>query len=99
MKGGARVTIFGSHGRVRTEEFKPGQVAFIKQGYGHYIEQTGDEPTQLLILFNSGVYEEISLSAWLGGNPGSLLADNFGISKEQIDRLPRKPTGISARRG
>jgi oxalate decarboxylase/phosphoglucose isomerase-like protein (cupin superfamily) len=52
-----------------------------------------------LILFNSGVYEEISLSAWLGGNPGSLLTDNFGISKEQVDRLPRKSTGISGRRG
>jgi len=99
VKGSARVTIFGSHGRVRTEEFKPGQVAFIKQGYGHYVEQTGDEPTRILILFNSGVYEEISLSAWLGGNPGSLLTDNFGISKEQVDRLPRKSTGISGRRG
>ena len=99
VKGSARVTIFGSHGRVRTEEFTPGHVAFIKQGYGHYIEQTGDEPTRILILFNSGVYEEISLSAWLGGNPGSLLADNFGVSKEVVDRLPVKPIGISARRG
>jgi len=98
VKGGARVTIFGSHGRVRTEEFKPGQVAFIKQGYGHYIEQVGDEPTQLLILFNSGIYEEISLSAWLGANPTSLLIDNFGISQDQADRMPVKSAGISARR-
>jgi len=99
VKGRSRVTIFGSHGRVRTEEFGPGQVAFIKQGYGHYIEQVGDEPTQLLILFNSGVYQEISLSAWLGANPASFLAANFGIPQEWIDRLPRKPAGISGRRG
>jgi oxalate decarboxylase len=99
VSGGARVTIFGSHGRVRTEEFKPGQVAFIKQGYGHYVEQTGDQPTRILILFNSGVYEEISLSAWLGGNPGSLLGDNFGIAQDMVEKLPRKSTGISARRG
>ncbi len=99
VNGSARVTIFGSHGRVRTEEFKPGQVAFIKQGYGHYVEQTGDQPTRILILFNSGVYEEISLSAWLGGNPGSLLGDNFGISQDTVEKLPRKSSGISARRG
>ena len=41
------MTIFGSHGRVKTEEFGPGNVAFVEQGYGHFIEQVGDEPTQL----------------------------------------------------
>jgi oxalate decarboxylase len=56
MKGRSRVGVFGSHGRSRTEEFGPGQVAFIKQGYGHYVEQVGDEPTEILILFNSPEY-------------------------------------------
>jgi oxalate decarboxylase/phosphoglucose isomerase-like protein (cupin superfamily) len=32
------------------------------QGYGHYIEHIGDEPTEVLILFNSGEYQEISLA-------------------------------------
>lgn len=97
LNGRARVTIFGSHGRVKTEEFGPGNVGFIKQGYGHYIEQVGDQPTRLLILFNSGNYEEISLSNWLGGNPSSLLADNFGISQDLIDKLPKRETGIFGR--
>jgi oxalate decarboxylase len=66
VKGRARIGIFGSHGRVKTEEFSPGHVGFAKQGYGHYIEQIGDEPTQILILFNSGEYQEISLSNWAG---------------------------------
>jgi oxalate decarboxylase len=77
LKGRARVTIFGSHGRVRTEELGAGNVGFIKQGYGHFVEQVGDEPTQLLILFNSPVYEEISLSNWLGANPNSILMFKF----------------------
>jgi oxalate decarboxylase len=99
VKGRGRVTIFGSHGRVRTEEFGPGNVGFIKQGYGHYIEQVGNEPTQILILFNSGIYEEISLSNWLGGNPSSLLMDNFGISKDLVDKMPVRETGILGRNG
>ena len=98
VRGRGRVTIFGSHGRVKTEEFGPGHVAFIKQGYGHFIEQVGDEPTRLLILFNSGLYQEISLTNWLGGNPNSLLTSNFGISQDQIDRLPKKEAGILGRR-
>ena len=94
VKGRGRVTIFGSHGRVKTEEFGPSTVAFIKQGYGHFIEQVGDEPTQILILFNSGLYQEISLTNWLGGNPNSLLTTNFGMSRDMLDQLPKKEVGI-----
>jgi oxalate decarboxylase len=99
VKGRARMTVFGSHARIRTEEYGPGHVGFVPQGYGHYIEQIGDEPTEVLILFNSGEYQEISLAKWLGGNPDSLLAVNFGISKEMIDRLPKKEHGILKGRG
>jgi oxalate decarboxylase len=99
VRGRARIGVFGSHGRTRTEEFGPGQVAFIQQGYGHYIEQIGDEPTEILILFNSGEYQEISLANWLGGNPASLLGDNFGISRNMVDQLPKRETGIIDRKG
>lgn len=100
MKGRSRVSVFGSHGRSRTEEFAPGQVAFIKQGYGHYVEQVGDEPTEILVLFNSPEYQEIALSEWLGQNPISMLETNFpGVPRNVIDRLPIKETGILGKRG
>ena len=99
VKGRARVTVFGSHGRVRTEELGPGNVGFIKQGYGHYVEQIGDEATELLILFNSPVYEEISLSNWLGANPNSILTTNFGVDRGVLDQLPKSERGILAPRG
>jgi len=62
LRGSARVTIFGAHGRAKTEEFGPGQVSFIQQGFGHFVEQVGAEPTESVILFNSPVFEEISIS-------------------------------------
>lgn len=58
------------------------------------MEQIGDEPTELLILFNSGVYEEISLSNWLGANPNSILTTNFGVGRDLLDRLPKSEKGI-----
>jgi oxalate decarboxylase len=94
LSGRSRVTIFGAHGRARTEEFGPGQICFIQQGFGHYVEQVGNEPTKFVILFNSPVFEEISISKWLAGNPASLLADNFGISREEVARLPKRTLGI-----
>lgn len=94
ISGRSRVTVFGAHGRVRTEEFGPGNICFIQQGFGHYVEQLGSEPTEFFALFNSPVFEEISISKWLAGNPASLIADNFGISKEEVGRLPKKVLGI-----
>jgi oxalate decarboxylase len=98
VRGRARVRVFGSHGRTRVEEFGPGNVGFVQQGYGHYIEQIGDEPTEVLILFNSGEYQEISLANWLGGNPVSLLRDNFGIPESMVNQLPKRETGIHGKK-
>jgi oxalate decarboxylase len=98
VKGRSRVTVFGSHGRVRTEEFGPNDVGFVPQGFGHYVEQVGDEPTEILILFNHPEFQEISLNNWMGGNPVSILMDNFGVPKEVIDRLPKREQGILGRK-
>jgi oxalate decarboxylase len=92
--GHSRVTVFGAHGRARTEEFGPGHVRFIQQGFGHYIEQVGREPTKLILLFNSPLFEEISISKWLAGNSASLIADNFAISKNEVARMPKQALGI-----
>ncbi len=94
LSGHSRVTVFGAHGRARTEEFGPGQICFIQQGFGHYVEQVGSEPTKFFALFNSPIFEEISISKWLAGNPASLIADNFGIPKDEVRRLPNKVLGI-----
>jgi oxalate decarboxylase len=94
LSGRSRVTVFAAHGRARTEEFGPGQICLVQQGFGHYIEQIGSESTKLFALFNSPVFEEISISKWLAGNPASLIADNFGITKEEVERLPKRALGI-----
>jgi oxalate decarboxylase len=94
IKGRARVGMFGAHGRVEMAEFGPGDVCFIPQGFGHWVEQVGADATQVVILFNNPLYTEISLSQWLAANPASLLADNFGLTAQVIDRLPKAALGI-----
>lgn len=94
IKGRAQVGTFGAHGRSKVEEFGPGQVAFIKQGFGHYIQQIGDEETQILITFNSPNYQEISLSTWLSNHPAQIIADNFGLSLDEVARTPKTKQAI-----
>jgi oxalate decarboxylase len=88
IKGRSEIGIFGANGKYRQDEFGPGDVAFINRGFGHYIRQIGNQETQILVAFNSPDYQEISLSSWLASNPPKLLADNFGLDRGVVEKLP-----------
>jgi oxalate decarboxylase len=90
ISGHARMTVFGSGGRSRLEEFGPGDVGYVPQGYGHYIENaSNDEPCVTLIVLNSGNYQEISLSQWMASNTTELLGTNFKVPKKIFDAIPQ----------
>jgi oxalate decarboxylase len=93
IKGRARMTVFGSQGRKITREFNPGDVGYVPMGYGHYIESIGDQECEMLAVFNTGDYQEISLSQWLRSNPSYLLQTNLGVSADIVKGL-RKEEGL-----
>jgi oxalate decarboxylase len=88
VSGKVRMGLFGSHGRYRVEDFGPGDAGYVPQGFGHYIENVGDTAARILIAFDKGDYEEISLSAWLAANPVTLLADTFKVPDAVAEKLP-----------
>jgi oxalate decarboxylase len=90
ISGRARMGVFGSHGRARTEEFNAGDVGYVPQGYGHYIENAGTEDLELLIVLNNGTYQSISLSAWVAANPHLLLATNFKVPESTFANFPTR---------
>lgn len=90
LSGKARMTVFGSGGRARTEEFSAGDVGYVPQGYGHYLECADEGPCRVLVVFDRGEYQEISLSTWLAANHTQLDADNFQISLDLAKKLPDK---------
>jgi oxalate decarboxylase len=93
--GEISVTMFGAHGRFRTELLRAGDVCYVPQGYGHSIENVGSEPSRILIAFNSGIYEAIDLSSWIAGNPVDVLATNFSKPESLIRTFPRKDVFIA----
>jgi oxalate decarboxylase len=90
--GRARMTVFGSHGRARTEEFAAGDVGYVPQGYGHYIENIGTDDLEVVIVLNNGTFESISITAWLAATPGQLLASNLGLPESAIAAFPKRET-------
>ncbi len=91
IKGRARMTVFGSQGRSITREFGPGDVGYVPMGCGHYLETIGDTECEMLAVFNSGTYQEISLTEWLSKTPERLMETNFGVSPKIIDALKKGP--------
>jgi oxalate decarboxylase len=99
IDGQISVTLFGSHGRVRTETLGKGDVAYIPQGYGHSIENIGSARGRVLVGFNSGKYETIDLSNWIAGNPADVLATNFGKPAALFQKFPHKGVFIADKDG
>lgn len=90
IAGRARMTVFASGGRAQTVDFGPGDVGYVPQGYGHYIENIGDAACRMLLVFNSGEYQEIGLSGWLASNPPRLVAANLGLPESVVAKFPRR---------
>jgi oxalate decarboxylase len=99
IDGKISVTLFGSHGRFRTETLEKGDVCYIPQGYGHSVENVGDQRCRILVGFNSGVYEAIDLSQWIAGNPPDVLATNFGRPAALFEKFPHRKVFISDKNG
>jgi oxalate decarboxylase len=99
VSGRARMTVFGSSGRVRTEEFGPGDVGYVPTGYGHYIENVGTDDVEIVLAFNNGVYESISLTGWMASNSRQLLATNFRVPESTFANFPQDAVIMSERKG
>ncbi|HTU16924.1 MAG TPA: cupin domain-containing protein [Gemmataceae bacterium] len=99
LEGQMSMTMFGSHGRFRTETLEKGDVGYIPQGYGHSLENVGNGKCRVLIGFNSGIYGEIDLSEWIAGNPLDVLATNFGKPEALFKKFPRKDVFIADKHG
>jgi oxalate decarboxylase len=99
ISGKARITLFGSGGRSRSEEFGQGDAGYVPQGFGHHIENIGDTDCRILIAFDSGDYQEISLSTWLASNPPRLLADTFKIPDALAEKFPDHRVFLASKNG
>jgi oxalate decarboxylase len=99
LEGNISVTMFGSHSRHRIETLEKGDVGYIPQGYGHSIENAGDEKCRVLIGFNTGEYQTIDLSQWIAGNPADVLATNFGKPASLFEKFPHRNVFISGKEG
>ena len=88
LAGRARIALYGARGRGAIEEFAPGDVAYFPRGFGHAIRNVGAEPLEIVQVWDSGRFEEITLAKWLAAAPPRLVAAVFpGVPRATLDRL------------
>lgn len=96
LQGSARITIYKAPEASRTFDFTAGDVAYIPQAQGHYVENTGTDDVIFLEVLQAKKFGDISASQWLALTPRQIVKDTLGLSDELLDKLPKDKTLIKA---
>jgi oxalate decarboxylase len=94
IQGSGRMTVFFNRATARTIDFHPGDVGYIPQTLGHYIENTGDSDLVFLEVFKTPRYQDFSLNDWLTHIPPELVIDHLGISQQTLAAIPRANNAV-----
>lgn len=83
IRGKARVTIFAAVGNARTFNYVAGDVGIVPKNMGHFVENIGDEPLEMLEIFRADQFRDFSLFQWMGETPQRMVLDHlFADDKE-----------------
>lgn len=89
ITGEGQLTVFNTGPQAVSQNFRPGDIGYVKKNYGHYIRNTGNTDLAYLEVFRSSYFADISLSDWLTHTPPALVSQHFNIDPTVIAQLPR----------
>src|SRR5277367_4960717 len=92
LTGKARVTVFTPDGAMFVDDVAAGDLWLFPAGAPHSIQALGEDGCEFLLVFNQGNFSEEStllLSDWLKHTPPEILQQNFGLTAEAIENLPK----------
>jgi oxalate decarboxylase len=88
IAGQATMTVFNTGPKAVTQNFKPGDIGYVKKSLGHYVRNTGTTDLTFLEIFRSDRFEDVSLSDWLAHTPRALVAQHLNMDPAVIARFP-----------
>jgi oxalate decarboxylase len=94
IKGEGRMTVFNAGPRAQTQDFRSGDIGYVKKSVGHYVVNTGSTDLQFLAVFKTDEYAEVSLLDWLTHTPPELVAQHFNIDPSVVARFIQGAPGV-----
>ncbi|KZT58050.1 oxalate oxidase [Calocera cornea HHB12733] len=84
LSGESRLTSFAASATARTFNYQAGDIAYIPPAYGHYIENLGNTTVKYLEIFNTDIYQDISLTQWLALTPPEIVQAHLKLPLDVI---------------
>ena len=88
IQGKGRMTIALTGAKARTMDFNAGDVGYVPNMAGHYIENTGTEDVIFLEMFKTAKYESISVNQWISRMPDKMAQAHLKLPLSAIRRVP-----------
>jgi oxalate decarboxylase len=89
MSGEIRMTIVDGQGVPSQFDCGPEDVAFVPQGFGHYVENVGDTNARLMLIHNHAEFTTVNLSEWVAGGSTAVFASTLNMPVRAYDVAPK----------
>src|SRR6202050_5584712 len=93
LYGNARITGLDLDGKSFVTDITEGDLWYFPTGIPHSIQGLGPDGCEFLLVFDDGnfsEYETVLLTDWMAHTPHDVLAANFGVSEQSMDKMPKK---------
>jgi oxalate decarboxylase len=98
MAGSIQMTIVDGKGEASHFSCGLDDVAFTPQGFGHYVENTGDTEAYLMVIHNNAEFTTVDLSEWVAGGKVSVFASTLNMPVEAFAKAPDKRVFIAKKK-
>jgi oxalate decarboxylase len=93
LYGNARITGLDLEGKSFVTDITEGDLWYFPTGIPHSIQGLGPDGAEFLLVFDDGnfsEYETVLLTDWMAHTPHDVLAANFGVTQQAMEKMPRR---------
>jgi oxalate decarboxylase len=93
LYGNARITAVDHDGKSFVADITEGDLWYFPTGIPHSIQGLNPDGCEFLLVFDDGGFSEyatVLLTDWMAHTPHDVLAANFGVSEQAMDKMPKR---------
>jgi oxalate decarboxylase len=93
LYGNARITAVDLEGKSFVGDVTEGDLWYFPTGIPHSIQGLGPDGCEFLLVFDDGnfsEYETVLLTDWMAHTPHDVLAANFGVSPQAMEKMVKR---------